>query len=97
MPYVVYLVKCRSRKTKKISFYTGFSNNAKRRSREHATGRRGAKYVKGKEFIEFRVIKLFKKRGDAMRYELKVKKLSSNKKKELFNTSTYYRYIPLKK
>lgn len=93
--YFVYIVKCRHKKKQRITFYTGYTSDPQRRVKEHVKGKKsGAKYTRGRIVLEFRVIKWFKNRGNAMKYENKVKCLNQNKKIELFNNSIYYRYIP---
>lgn len=93
--YFVYIVKCRHKKKQRITFYTGYTKDPRRRAREHIKGNKlSAKYLRGRTVLEFRVIKCFKNRGNAMKYENKVKRQNQNKKIELFNNSIYYRYIP---
>jgi predicted GIY-YIG superfamily endonuclease len=93
MYYWVYLVKCKSKKTKKVSYYCGYTNNPSRRANEHKNTKNCARYLRGKIFIELRVIKRFGTISSAMRYEKYVKKKLDQKEKiKLFNGPVYFRY-----
>ncbi len=81
--YFVYILECISSRGKK-SFYTGYTGSLENRIKQHEEGK-GAKYTKGKK-IKLLFYETFKDRGDAMRRELLIKKLSRNRKKELIKS-----------
>ena len=82
--FFVYLLECTNKKGK-ISYYCGQTNSIHRRFSQHLKGD-GAKYTKGKN-LSLVHIEQFKTRGDAMKRELEIKKLTQKKKIELINNS----------
>ncbi|MBD3194538.1 MAG: GIY-YIG nuclease family protein [Candidatus Lokiarchaeota archaeon] len=85
--YCVYLVECKNKKSGKITYYCGYTSDIKRRAWQHKTGNLGARYTKGRDVLSVRVIKEFRKRGSAMKYERKVKCFNREKKIKLFNNA----------
>lgn len=69
-----YILKCADG-----SLYTGWTNNIKKRLREHNAGR-GAKYTKGRRPVELAYYETFATREEAMRRECELKKLPRNEK-----------------
>jgi len=82
--YYVYILETISKKGKK-SYYTGYTNNLYRRWNEHRTGT-GARFCRGKKYIELKYFEIFPTRKEAIRRELEIKSFSRNQKKELINS-----------
>lgn len=80
-PYYVYIVRC-----KDGTFYTGYTNNIKRRLKEHNNGQ--SKYCRGRRPVKIQHIEIFKKQGNAMRRELEIKKLSRKAKLKLIRENS---------
>jgi len=78
--YYTYILKCGD-KNKKITYYTGFSINIKRRILQHYN-KTGAKYTKDKEILSW-VYYIFNTRSEALREEKRIKKLSPTEKEEM--------------
>lgn len=76
-PFYVYILKCVD-KNGKITYYTGFSTNFKRRLIQHYN-KTGAKYTKDKE-IESWVYFTYNTRSEALREEKRIKKLPQKEK-----------------
>ena len=69
-------------KDKKI--YTGISTNVSRRFEEHqGTGTKGAKFLRGRGPLELLVAMPVGNRGDALRVEQRVKRLSRSRKEDI--------------
>ncbi len=77
--WTVYIVKCGDG-----TYYTGISNNVTRRLEEHKAGK-GAKYLRGRGPLEIIFQTNVESHGTALKYEIKIKKLSRNKKTELIS------------
>ena len=82
--YYVYILETISKNGKK-RYYTGYTNNLYRRWNEHRTGK-GAKFCRGKKFIELKYFETFQTRKVAMRRELEIKSFSRKQKRELINS-----------
>ena len=78
--FYVYILETIGKNNKK-KFYTGHTNDLKRRIGEHKTGK-GAKFCKGKK-IELKYFETFPTRGDAMRREIEIKSLQKKEKQAL--------------
>ena len=72
--WVIYLLKCADG-----TYYCGCTNNLDKRVKAHNNGK-GAKYTKGRGPVEIIGTKTGYTRGDALRDEIKIKKLPKNKK-----------------
>ncbi|MHA1719072.1 MAG: GIY-YIG nuclease family protein [Promethearchaeota archaeon] len=81
--YYVYILKCENKKTKKISLYTGSTQDLMNRFEQHRKGR-GAKYTRGKN-LELVYFETFLTRSDVMKREYEIKTYSSSKKWELIH------------
>ncbi|MDG6222532.1 MAG: GIY-YIG nuclease family protein [Candidatus Bathyarchaeota archaeon] len=79
MVYYVYILRCTDG-----SYYTGHAKDAKKRFELHKKGR-GARYTKIHEPEELVYVETCETRGDAMRRERKIKKLSHNGKNQLID------------
>jgi putative endonuclease len=75
----VYLVRCSDG-----SLYTGVATDVERRLEEHERGEgRGAKYLRGRGPLELVLEHEVGERGDALRLEARIKKLSRARKELL--------------
>lgn len=72
--HYVYIVKCSD-----DTYYTGYTNNLKRRIKEHNQGE-GAKYTKGRNPVSLVYSKKFKSKSKAMQKEYEIKQLSRERK-----------------
>lgn len=77
--YYVYIVKCRFG-----TYYTGYTNDIEKRLVEHNKGI-GAKYLRGKGPVTLVYHKKFKSLSQALKTEIKIKKLTRSKKENLIN------------
>jgi len=82
--YYVYILETIGKNNKK-RFYTGYTNNLKRRLEEHKNGR-GAKFCRGKK-IELKYFETYMERKEAMRRELEIKTFSRKEKFGLIKRS----------
>ncbi|MHA1105534.1 MAG: GIY-YIG nuclease family protein [Promethearchaeota archaeon] len=82
--YYVYILETIGKNNKK-RFYTGYTNNLKRRLGEHRNGR-GAKFCRGKK-IELKYFETYTERKEAMRRELEIKTFSRKEKFGLIKRS----------
>lgn len=67
-------------RTEKGHLYTGITTDLERRFREHATGKRGAKFFRTSSPLEMVWKKRFKTRSEASRFEASFKALNRKKK-----------------
>lgn len=77
--WIVYILECSDG-----SFYTGITNNLENRISAHENGS-GAKYTKGRGPFILKYTELFDNRSLASKREIVIKKLSRDKKINLFN------------
>ena len=75
--YYVYIIRC-----KDSSYYTGHAKDVEKRFEMHKKGR-GARYTRAHEPEELVYIEQFENRGEAMKRERKIKKLSHDRKQQL--------------
>jgi putative endonuclease len=71
----IYILRCND-----DSLYIGITNNLERRLKEHASGRRGAKYLQGKRPFSLVFSHQIKEKGQALKVEYQLKKLPKDKK-----------------
>lgn len=83
--FYVYILECIDKKNKK-SYYTGYTQDLKKRYTLHRTGK-GASYTKGKELTLIHT-EFFSSRTEAMSRELEIKKMSKKQKRELIQGGT---------
>jgi putative endonuclease len=69
------------------SFYTGHTNNLKRRLEEHRNGK-GSRYVKGRRPFYLIYTEAFETRPNAAKRELQIKKMPLERKKALARSWT---------
>ena len=74
----VYLLRCRDG-----TFYTGIATDVARRVGEHQSGRRGAKYLRGRSPFELVYQHAVGDRSTATRVEYHLKKLRRAEKQDL--------------
>jgi len=72
--WVVYILRCSD-----DTLYTGITNNLKKRFTAHNRGM-GAKYTCSRRPVELSAVSNSMSRADAMRLEIKIKKLAKGKK-----------------
>ena len=77
MPYYVYILTC-----KDGTLYTGYTRNVKARMRLHKMGK-GARYLKTHSPEEVVYTEKFKTRGEAMKRERRIKRLTHAQKLKL--------------
>ena len=80
-PFYVYIVKC-----KDGTLYTGYTNNIKRRLKEHNNGQ--SKYCRGRRPVKLEHIEIFKTQKLAMNRELEIKKLNRRDKIKLIKSNS---------
>jgi putative endonuclease len=77
MPYYVYIVAC-----KDGAFYTGYTRNVKARLKQHELGK-GARYLKTHQPDKIVYTEKFASRGEAMKRERAIKRLTHEQKLKL--------------
>jgi putative endonuclease len=77
--HYVYIVKCEDG-----TYYTGYTNDLKRRIKQHNAGE-GAKYTKGRRPVELVHSEQFETKSEAMKREYKIKQLKRQSKIEIIN------------
>lgn len=75
--WYVYLARCSDN-----SLYCGITNNLQKREKTHNEGK-GSKYTRARRPIEFVWWEIAESKGDALRKEHRIKKLSKRKKESL--------------
>lgn len=73
----VYIIKCGDG-----SFYTGWTNDLKKRFESHCEGK-GAKYTRGRGPLEIVYFETFDDKREAMQREYAIKKLRRQEKEKL--------------
>ena len=76
--YSLYIVRCRDG-----TLYTGIATNVDRRVREHESGKRGARYLRGRGPLQLEFSAPLGDRGEAQRIEHRVKRLERDQKEAL--------------
>ncbi len=77
MSFYVYVLLCYDG-----TFYTGYTKDLNKRTKLHQNGN-GARYTKSHIPKELAYVELFSSRGEAMKREREIKKLSHKKKLDL--------------
>jgi len=80
--FSVYVLKC-----KDGSFYTGITNNLKKRLKSHENGN-GSKYVRSRLPFELVYFEEVQNKSQALKRELRIKSLSREEKIRLMNSKT---------
>ena len=81
MTYFVYVLVCDDG-----SFYTGYTVSLQRRLKLHQKGK-GAKYTRTHKVVKIVHTEPFATRREAMRRERQIKRMSHERKTELFNVT----------
>ena len=81
MKWMIYILECND-----SSFYTGITNNLKKRLEAHNQGK-GAKYTQGKRPVELVYKETCLNRSEASKREYSIKLLTRDQKKEMINKS----------
>lgn len=76
--WYVYILECADK-----TFYTGITNNLKRRLDEHNDSGKGAKYTRGRRPVKLVYKKRFKDKSRAAKEEWTIKSLNRQKKEDL--------------
>lgn len=79
MAFYVYILQCCDG-----SFYTGYTKDIDARTRQHQNGK-GARYTKAHKPQRLAYTELHESRGQAMKREHEIKKLSHQQKQDLIN------------
>lgn len=79
--YFVYILRCAD-----DTLYTGITNDVPRRLLEHQTGK-GGKYTRVHKGVEMVFVDTCKSKGDALRREIAIKKLSRSTKLALIQSA----------
>jgi putative endonuclease len=77
----VYILKCADGK-----FYTGITTDIKRRVSEHNDSKLGAKFTSSRRPVKLVFSRIAKNRSLASKLELKIKRMSREKKIEMIKT-----------
>ena len=80
MSFTVYILLCSDG-----SFYTGYTKDLQARTKQHQNGK-GARYTKSHRPEKVAYVEQFNSRGEAMKRERELKKLSHQQKHELANS-----------
>lgn len=81
--YYLYILKCKDE-----TLYTGITTDISRRVKEHNTSPRAAKYTSLRRPVELMFSKKCMDRSDAIKEELRIKKLPRLKKLEIISGKT---------
>lgn len=76
--YSLYILRCRDG-----TLYTGIATDVDRRIREHETGARGARYLRGRGPLQLEFTARLGDRATAQQYEYRVKRLQRERKEAL--------------
>lgn len=88
--FYTYVVECSDG-----SYYTGSTDNLKLRLQEHNTDypKKGAIYTRSKRPVKLQHFETFQSRGEAMKRENEIKKLTHEEKRVLCNNGNKVGYI----
>lgn len=82
--YFTYIVECNDG-----TLYTGFTNEIKRRIKMHNLGK-GAKYTRGRVPVVLKYYEVFSTKGEALKREYSIKKMTRNEKLKLISEFNKY-------
>ena len=82
--WTVYILKCGDG-----TYYTGITKDLDKRIEEHRSGK-GAKYLRGRGPLEIIFSRNADSHGLALKYEIKIKKLSRPKKTNLISDPSIF-------
>ena len=72
--HFVYMLECSDG-----TLYTGYTTDVDRRLRQHNTGK-GARYTQSRTPVKLAFKERFRKRGDALRREIQIKRMNRDSK-----------------
>jgi putative endonuclease len=78
--WYVYILKCSDK-----TFYTGVTNDVRRRVEEHNSSKLGSKYAKARRPVKLVYKKSYKNRSLSQKEESRIKTLSRSQKQEIIN------------
>lgn len=78
--YSVYIIRCQDQ-----TYYTGIAADVQRRLKEHQSGPKGAKYLKGRGPLTLVYSEIVGNRSIASRIEYRIKCLDRSQKEALIN------------
>ena len=76
--YYVYILECSDK-----TLYTGWTGNLDKRIQEHNDGKKGAKYTRTRRPVRLVYTETYASLSEALRREIRIKKLSHGEKVEL--------------
>lgn len=79
--YSVYVVRCADK-----TLYTGIALDVTKRIVDHNSTSRGAKYTRPRRPIELVYVKTFPNKSEALRAEMRIKKLKRSEKLRLISS-----------
>ena len=79
----VYIVRCADG-----TLYTGWTNDIQKRMKAHNQGK-GAKYTRSRRPVKLLYWEEYSDRGEALRREAAIKKMSRKQKEELINSISH--------
>ena len=83
--YYIYIIR-----TERNTLYTGITSDVKRRMREHlGLNGKGAKYTRSNKPVSIEALWSCDKKGDALRLEAKIKKLTRSEKLDVIANMTH--------
>lgn len=77
MSWIVYILRCAD-----MTLYTGITNDLEARLKKHSQGK-GAKYTRGRAPYDVILSEFYATKGEALKRELEIKKLSHAQKLSL--------------
>lgn len=83
----VYILKCSDG-----SFYTGWTNDLKKRLKTHNNGK-GSKYTRNRLPVKYVYIEGFENKNDALKREYYIKRLSKKEKLKLVKSINLEKYF----
>lgn len=81
--YYLYILECADK-----TLYTGITTDLKRRTEEHNSTKRGARYTSARRPVRVVYTRKFKNRSNASREEARIKKLKKIEKEELIKNNS---------
>ncbi|MCK5893315.1 MAG: GIY-YIG nuclease family protein [Endozoicomonadaceae bacterium] len=76
--WYIYIIRCA-----KGTLYTGITTDVERRFREHSSGNKGARYLRGRAPLKLVFHSVLPSRVEALKLEAKIKKLTHPHKEAL--------------
>lgn len=76
--YSLYIIRCRDG-----SLYTGITTDVERRFREHESGKRGSRFLRGRGPLRIEFCERLGSRDRAQRFEYRVKRMAREHKEAL--------------